>query len=263
MWDIDGARAVCERQIQLVRDTGALEALPLYLIALGVTSAWRGDFAGAASLIMEVDEVTAATGAHIPPFAALLLLSLRGSEAEASALIGATLNQATDSGHGAAVDEAHWAAAVLYNGLGRYEQALTAAQQASSDPLDLYPSMWALPELVEAAARRGDAETARQALERLAATTQPSSTDFGIGIEARSRALLSEGETAERLYVEAIERLGRTPRLAADGQTNPEIGARLFISPRTVEYHLRKVFTKLGVSSRRELRRAFAPPVPI
>jgi len=135
---------------------------------------------------------------------------LRGSEPEASALIDATLNQAAHSGHGAAVTEAHWAAAVLYNGLGRYEQALAAAQQASSDPLDLYPSIWALPELVEAAARRGQPEIARKALERLVATTQPPGTDFRLGIEARSRALLSEGETAEHLYIEAIERLGRT-----------------------------------------------------
>lgn len=331
MWDNDGARAVCERQLQLVRDTGALEGLPLYLAALGVATAWSGNFAAAASLVTEVDEVTAATGANIPPFAALLLLALRGSETEASALIGATLNQAAGSRHGAAVSEAHWAAAVLHNGLRRHEQALAAAQQASSDPLDLYPSMWALPELVEAAARCGHPELARKALERLSATTQPSRTDFGLGIEARSRALLSEGETAERLYAEAIERLGRTrlrpelarahllygewlrhesrpldarehvrtahdlfakvgmeafaerarialvalggkvnkpiakthddltaqerqiARYASDGLSNPEIGARLFLSPRTVEYHLHKVFGKLGISSRKEL----------
>ncbi len=196
MWDNSGARAVCERQIQLVRDTGALEGLPLYLVlvALGVATAWSGDFAGAASLIAEIDEVTAATGAHIPPFAALLLLALQGREAEASALIAGTLEHAGHFAQGAAVTHAHWATAVLHNGAGRYEQALTAAQQASSDPLDLYPSMWALPELVEAATRRGQAEIARNALARLAATTQPAGTDFGLGIEARSRALLNEGD---------------------------------------------------------------------
>jgi DNA-binding CsgD family transcriptional regulator len=340
MWDNDGTRAACERQIQLVRDAGALEGLPFCLVALGVATAWSGDFAVAASLVAEVDEVTAATGANIQPYAALLLLALRGREAEASALIGATLEQAADSRQGAALTEAHRAAAMLYNGLGRYRQALAAAQSASWDPLDLYPSMWALPELVEAAVRSGSADIARAALDRLAHTTQPAATDFGLGIEARSRALLSEGETAEGLYREAIDRLGRTQlrpelarahllygewlrregrrvhartqlriahemcagigmeafaerarnellatgetvrkrivetrddltaqeeqiaRLARDGLSNPEIGARLFISPRTVEWHLRKVFTKLGISSRRELRRALPDHTP-
>jgi DNA-binding CsgD family transcriptional regulator len=331
MWDNDGSRAISERQIELARDAGALEGLPLYLVALGVAVAWSGDFPAATSLIAEVDEVTAATGAHMPPFAALELLSLRGREAETSELIGAILEQSEDSRHGAAVIAAQRASAVLHNGLGRYEEALAAAQQASWDPLDLYPSMWALPELVEAAARSGNTEIARNALERLAATTQPAGSDFGLGIEARSRALLSEGEAAERLYREAIERLGRTQLrpelarahlvygewlrrerrradartqlrtaheqftsigmeafaerarvelqatgerarkrtadmldqltsqeaqiagLAADGHTNREIGAQLFISPSTVEYHLGKVFRKLHVKSRTEL----------
>ena len=239
--------------------------------------------------------------------------------------------------------EAHRTAAILYNGLGRYEQALAAAQRASSDPLDLYPAMWALPELVDAAAHCGQPELARNALDRLVATTHPGGTDFGLGIEARSCALLSEGEAAERLYREAIDRLSRTrvrpelarahllygewlrregrriaareqlrtahemltaigmaafaerarielvatgervrkrtfetrdeltaqerqiARLAGDGLSNPEIGLRLFISPRTVEWHLRKVFGKLGISSRRELDEALdrSEPQPV
>jgi DNA-binding CsgD family transcriptional regulator/tetratricopeptide (TPR) repeat protein len=334
MWDDDGTRAISGRQIQLVRDAGALEGLAFHLVALGVPTAWSGDFAAAAALIAEGDEVTAATGAHIPPFAALQLVALRGRETDASALIEATLKEAAESGPGVATTEARRAASILYNGLGRYEEALAAAVQASWDPLNLYPSMWGLPELVEAAIRCGQVEIARNALDRLAGTTQPAGTDFGLGIEARSRALVSDGEVAERLYCEAIDRLSRTQlrpelarahlvygewlrregrqtdaraqlrtahemllttgmeafaerarrellttgervrkravetrddltakerqiaRLARDGLSNPEIGARLFLSPRTVEWHLGKVFAKLRIRSRGELARA-------
>jgi DNA-binding CsgD family transcriptional regulator len=219
---------------------------------------------------------------------------------------------------------------VLYNGLGRYEDALAPAQQAAEHPEEL-PFAWGLVELIEAANRTGKGTRATDALQRLSETTRPSGTDWALGIEARSRALLSDGDTAERLYREAIDRLGHTrvrvefarahllygewlrrerrrtdareqlrtahamfvamgtdgfaaraerellatgetarkrtvetssqltaqeaqvARLARDGLSNAEIGARLFISPRTVQYHLRKVFTKLGINSRTQL----------
>ena len=234
------------------------------------------------------------------------------------------------------VTYAHWAAAILANGLGRYADALIAARQASQDTPALYMAMWALPELIEAVVRTGNTPLAAGALARLTETTQAGQTDFGLGIEARSRALVSEGAVAEGCYREAIDRLGRTQlrpelarahllygewlrregrrtdarvqlrtahemlaamgtgafaerarrellatgetvrkrtletgyeltaqeasiaRLARDGRTNPEIGAQLFLSARTVEWHLRKVFTKLGISSRRELPGALA-----
>ena len=327
-WDYEDTRAVEARQVQLVRDAGALAHLPRYLSRLAIASAWRGDFAGAAALIAESDSVAAATGGQISSFALLRLRALQGREAEASALMAREIEQGNP--------HAQWTAAVLYNGLARYDQAASAAQQAASKTFDPWSAMWVLPELVEAAARAGDAGLARDALARLTETTQPAGTDFGLGMEARCRALLSDGAAADRLYREAIERLSRTrlrpelarahllygewlrrqgrrvdarqqlrtahgmlgaigmaafaerarrelmatgekvrkrsvethgqltpqeeqiARLARDGRTNAEIGAQLFLSARTVEWHLRKIFTKLGVGSRYELKVALA-----
>ena len=120
-------------------------------------------------------------------------------------------------GAGLAVRVAQWAAAVLYNGLARYHEAVSVARQVAATDIDPYQSMWCLPELIEAAARVGETELARTALERLAEVTLPAGTDFALGILARSRALLSEGATAEGLYREAIDRLSRT-------QLRPELG---------------------------------------
>jgi len=337
LWDDDGWRAILARQVQLARNAGALEHLPLYLEAAAIIAAWSGDFGAAASLIAEVNAVREAIGSRIAPYAALLLGSLRGSQAEAIPLIEATINEAEAGGQGLAVTSARWAAAMLYNGLGRYDEASEAARQAAENPSGLQVSMWALIELIEAAARSGNMPMASDALERLAETTQVSGTGFGLGIEARSRALMAEDGPADGLYLEAIDRLGRTQlrpelarahlvygewlrrqgrrsqareqlrtahgmldtmgmegfaerarrellatgetarkrtvqatveasqaltaqeaqvaRLARDGLSNPEIGARLFISSRTVQYHLGKVFTKLGISSRGQLNR--------
>ena len=331
IWDVRAWQAIYERQIQVARDTGALEQLPIYLASLGTAIAWSGDFRAAEDLIAEAEQVAAATGTPAAPFAALLLLALRGREPDASALIQATIDQATDGGPGVVLTRANWVAAVLNNGLGRYDDALAAAERAASDEVELFSSTWALPELVEAAVHSRRFGVARAALDRLASTTRPAGTDFGLGLEARSRALLSDGDTAEGLYLEAIDRLSRThprpevarahllygewlrregrrvdarerlriaydqlttigmeafaerarrellatgetvrkrtretknqltaqesqiARLARDGYSNPEIATRLFISPRTVEWHLRKVFTKLGIRSRRDL----------
>ena len=192
VWDNDGARAISARQVQLVRDAGALAELPIYLSALGIASAWIGDFAGAASNIAEADGVAAATGSRFSPWVLLRLRALQGREAEASAAIASAIEEAAAVAQGFAT-YAYWAAAVLYNGLARYEEAASWARQSTSDTSELWASVWALPELVEAAARSGDAGLARDALERLAETTQPCRTDSALGIEARCRALLSEG----------------------------------------------------------------------
>jgi DNA-binding CsgD family transcriptional regulator len=226
----------------------------------------------------------------------------------------------------------HWVTAVLYNGLGRYEEAVAAAQKAGENPDTSWWRDWGLVELIEAGARSGKPELAADALARLSDTTAASGTDWALGVQARSRALITEGEAAEGLYREAVEALERTrvrvelarahllygewlrrerrrrdareqlrtaherfvefgieafaerarveleatgehprqrtietrddltpqeaqvARLAADGATNQQIGAQLFISPSTVDYHLRKVFRKLGVDSRRQLK---------
>jgi DNA-binding NarL/FixJ family response regulator len=326
VWDFEGMLAVSTRQVQQVRDAGALAELPLYLAQLGIAHTWMGDFAGAASLVAESNSVSAATGSRIVPYTLLRLRTLQGKEPEASLAISNAIEQDDQ--------DAHWAAAVLHNGLGNYKEAASAARQAAAKTFNPWPSMWALPELVESAARGGGADLARDALQRLAQTTQQCDTDWALGIEARCRGLLSDGTAAEELYREAIERLSNTrlrpdlarahlvygewlrregrrldareqlrtahdmldaigmeafadrarrelvatgekarkrsdetrdqltpqeeqiARFARDGLSNPEIGATLFLSPRTVEWHLRKVFAKLGINSRSDLRRA-------
>jgi DNA-binding CsgD family transcriptional regulator len=331
IWDYEGTRAIAVRHVELVRNAGAFAHLTFPLAALGNVAIWRGDFAGAAAIVAQSESLAAATGARTAPYQTLRLLALQGRETEASTLIAQTIEYAAAEGQGLAATNAHWAAAVLYNGLARYDEAATAARKATSDTLEPYISMWALPELVEAATRTGDAEVARQTLARLAETTHASGTDFALGIESRSRAMLNDGAAAENLYCDAIDLLSRTPlrpelarahllygewlrregrrldarsqlraahemfvaigmdafaerarrelsatgekvrkrsvetrdeltpqeeqiaRLARDGLSNPEIGAMLFLSPRTVEWHLRKVFFKLEIGSRREL----------
>jgi DNA-binding CsgD family transcriptional regulator len=337
LWDDDGWRAVLARHLQIIRGVGALDRLPIYLAAMGTATVWSGDFAAAASVIAEADAVSEVTGAHIAPFAAMHLDSFRGNQAEVLPLIQATIAQAQAAGQGIAVTYANWAAAILYNGLGRYADALASAVKASEDTPGLYVSMWALPELIEAAARSGNTQPAVDAFERLAEAAQAGDTDFGLGIEARCRALLTEDGSADGLYREAIVRLGRTQlrpelarahllygewlrrqdrrsqareqlrtahamleeigmeafaerarrellatgetarkrtaqaaveasqeltpqeaqvaHLARDGLSNPQIGTRLFISSHTVQFHLSKVFAKLGISSRGQLHR--------
>ena len=293
-----------------------------------------GELAAAASLIDELVAVKDAIGSELPPYSALALAAFRGREDEAAKLIRAVREQVGARGEGIALALLEHAEAVLYCALGRYPDACEAAQHGLDRPHELTFLTRLLPQLVEAAVRSNQRALAEDAMQRLAQSTSAAGTDWALGIEARSRALLSEDGDAEPLYQDALERLGRTrlraelarahllygewlrrhgrrvdareplrtahrmftemgmeafaertrreliatgetvrkrqpearddltpqeeqiARLARDGLTNAEIGGQLFLSPRTVEWHLKKVFSKLGISSRLGLHEA-------
>ncbi len=217
LWDDASLEAIVARQLQRARDAGALARLPIDLNVMGVTQTFFGDFPGATLAIAEANVVAEATGAGLAPVGAMLLAAFQGREADAKALIDATAKSASEIGQGASVKNTHWVAALLFNGLGRYQEAVSAAQRAADDTPESYVTAWALPELVEAAARTGDLQLAADSVERFVAATQASGTDWARGIEARSRALVQEGGPAEDLYREAVDRLSRTrlrPELA-------------------------------------------------
>ena len=211
LWDEDSWHAISARHLKEARDAGALARLPIDLADWGIFAAWCGDFGAAAVAIAEAEAITKATGTHIAPYAQLLLSALRG-QSDASPLIESTIRDAETSGQGLGVQWAEWTSAILFNGLGRYDQALASAQRAAEETPQLQVAPWASTELIEAAVRTARPDLAADALERVMAATAPSSTDWGRGMQARCRALLSEGESAERLHREAIERLGRTRR---------------------------------------------------
>ena len=215
LWDADSWLAISAGAVQLARDVGALDQLPISLQAQAVVVTWCGDFPAATALITEGRLVCEATGTLMAPIAVMQLAAMRGRESEAVPLIEAVFAAATAGGQGTVVTWTRWATAVLCNILGRYADAAAAARQASQDMPEITVSSWALPELVEAAARTGDSRLAAGALDKLAETTQPGGTDWGLGIEARGCALLSAGRAAEDRYLEAIDRLGRT-RLRPD-----------------------------------------------
>jgi len=252
VWDNDGAHAISARHVRLIRDAGALAELPLYLSALGLASAWMGDFVGVASNIAEADSVAGATGSQFARYALLRLRALQGREAEAAAAI----EHAAAGGPGAALC-AQWAAAVLYNGLARYQEAAYSARQATSNTFEYWVSVWALPELVEAAMHAGDAGLSRDAPGRLAETTQPAGTDFALGIEARSRALLSAG--AGDLYREAIERFGRARLRPEPARAHLRYGEWLRREGRRVEAR-EQLRTATTCSARSAWRRSPSAP---
>ena len=333
LWDVECWDRVSARHVEIARASGALAPLATALNVRRVVAIWCGDFETATSLGVEEQVVKEVTGTRRASYGGLFLTAYQGIAERAAPLIAATADEALARGEGLGQQIADRATALLHIGLGHYAEALTAAERAAGE--NLGPFTWqALPDLVEAASRAAKPDVAADGLRRLQAATAITHSDWGAGLEARSRALLGEGQAAEEAYTEAVERLGRTPlrpelarsrllygewlrregrrvdareqlraafdafgsmgaeafaerarrellatgekvrkrqpdtlndltpqedhiaRLARGGRTNPEIAAELFISTRTVEWHLRKVFGKLGINSRKELREA-------
>ncbi|WP_138731824.1 helix-turn-helix transcriptional regulator [Modestobacter excelsi] len=332
LWDDGAWDVLTRRHLQLTRQAGALAALPLALDTRTVVHLFTGDLAAATSLVQECRWTTDVTGSGLVCYGEVGLLAVQGRADQAEPVLRRCLDDVVARGEGVGVNMAQWARAVLCNGLGRYAEALRAAQEAAADPLELGPPKWALAELVEAGVRSGDTAAGAAALEQLSGLARASGSDWALGVAASRAALLRTGTAADDLHREAVERLGRTgvrvelaraqllhgewlrregrrveartqlraahealsamgletfadrarhellatgetvrrrtveapgtltaqeahiARLAAQGLTNPEIGAALYVSPRTVEWHLRKTFSKLGVSTRRELR---------
>ena len=322
------------RHVQQAREAGALTMLPFALNYVAAHHIFAGEFTAAAALLDEADTITAATGNVRMADFSLLLAGWRG---QASGQFDAGVQEAAARGEGLAMASAEFATAVLHNGLGHYPAALAAAQQACEHD-ELGFGVWVLPELIEAGVRSGQDEIAAAALRQLSERTSLSGNPWARGIEARSRALMADGQAAEDLYQEAIsqlsnsrmtvhlarahliygewlrrqnrrgdareelrtahqmlssmgadgfaERAARELRatgervrnrttespaqlttretqiawLAADGMSNPDIAAQLFMSPRTVEYHLHKIFAKLNITSRKDLHHALPGP---
>ena len=341
LWDDERWDMLSSRYVELARKTGALSELPLALSTRSMMLLFVGDVATATALTDEGRAVIDATGSQFAPYAAMGLAALQGRQAEVSALIEDTASDVALRGEGIAMSVAEWANALLHNGLGRYPEAMRAAQQAlhyQEYPGMHYPGIanWAAAELVEASARSGMTGIATDTYRWIAEMTSASGTNWALGVEARSCALVTEGNAAEGLYQDSIMHLDRSrvraelarahllygewlrrqrrrtdareqlrtahgmleamgmeafaerarrelqatgetarkrtavtgrdeeltaqeaqiARLARDGLSNPEIGARLFLSPRTVQYHLGSVFTKLEITSRSHLSHA-------
>jgi tetratricopeptide (TPR) repeat protein len=210
LWDFESMAVVMSRQTELARRAGALAPLCLTLTGDIYVMTWRGELAAAAALAAELDALTAAIGIWQAPMGGPFLAALTGDEPRSSKVIEAAIELANARGEGYASQVGLLAAAVLSNGLARYEQALSVSLQASEVAPELHLAAWALPELIEAAVRTGNDVMAADALERLAESTKWNEGDWGRGMFARCQALVSNDERAEQHYRGAVECLSRT-----------------------------------------------------
>jgi hypothetical protein len=191
VWDDASWEVLTDRFVVFCREMGALADLPLALTSRAFLLLFTGDMAATESVVEELQTAIAAAGSSLAPYAALGLAAFRGREAEVSVLARFTLTDAAERGEGWGITAAEWASAVLYNGLGHHRKALAAAQRAAAHRDDLALRNWALAELVEAAARSGEAETAAGAYRQLAEMAEASGTDWALGVLARTRAQLA------------------------------------------------------------------------
>jgi DNA-binding CsgD family transcriptional regulator len=326
--DDDALHALARRLVDQAREQGALVQLSNGLLFLAMSELLNGSLTSARAYFGERAELLAAFGIEVD-VGRVVVPAWAGREAEARAEATAVTAYAIEQKQGWMLIFVEYALLVLDLGLGNYEAAFVRSTRDYQD--DSFLVVVAFPGYIEAAVRCGQGTAAGAALEQLAARALTHPRPLTLGLLARSRALLTDDDTAEGLYREAIDRLREsradlqlaraqlvygewlrrhnrrtdareqlrtaherfasvgaaayaerargellatgerarkrgvdttddlTPQerqvalLASRGATNPEIATKLFVSPSTVDYHLRKVYRKLGVASRRQL----------